>query len=56
MFATEVFLTNCKTILITHIDKSGSLAQMSYYRPISIISNLAKVVEKVIKKNDYLII
>jgi hypothetical protein len=44
-----IFPNNYKTSIITPIFKSGDSKQVNNYRPISIISNVAKIFEKVIK-------
>lgn len=53
---TENFPKALKTSLVTPILKSGNAQDITNYRPISVIGNLAKVVEKIIKirLNNYL--
>lgn len=49
-FENGKFPSNYKTTIVTPIFKSGNEMEISNYRPISLISNVAKIYEKAVKK------
>lgn len=49
ILSTSEFPNILKRSIITAMFRTGNKLQMNNYRPISVISNLAKVMEKIIK-------
>lgn len=49
MFQLGKFPTALKLSIVTPIFKNGDKSEMGNYRPVSLISNIAKIVEKIIK-------
>ena len=48
VFTEGIFPRNCKTARITPIYKSGAKEEMNNYRPISILTCFAKIIEKIL--------
>ena len=49
-FTTEIFPDNLKTAKVTTIYKKGSKLECSNHRPMSLLSNLDKIIEKMMHK------
>lgn len=45
------FPSNLKNTIITPIYKTGDKSDISNYRPIALVSNISKLIEKYVKKN-----
>ena len=52
-FASGSFLTNLKTSKITPIYKKDSKLKCSNYRPISLLSNMDKILERILHNRLY---
>ena len=52
-FTTGIFPSNLKTAKVIPIHKKGSKLELTNYRPISLLSNIDKVFEKLIYKRVY---
>ena len=52
-FTTGIFPTNLKTAKVIPIHKKGSKLELSNYRPISLLSNIDKIFEKLLYKRVY---
>ena len=49
-FTTEIFPDSLKTAKVTTIYKKGSKLECSNHRPMSLLSNLDKIIEKLMHK------
>ena len=52
-FCTGIFPNNLKTAKVIPIHKKGSKLELTNYRPISLLSNIDRIFEKILHKRVY---